>query len=514
MIQKRSENFFVSFLLGALRFTALACLVVVFSCAGFDDAHAAKKKKTKSANATENKRYAAIVADAQTGEVLMARSADSIRHPASLTKMMTLYMVFEAVDRGSLKMSDRMAISKHAAGMSPSKLGLPAGSKIRVEDGVKALVTKSANDIAAAFGEKLAGSERNFASRMTRRAKELGMTRTVFRNASGLPDRQQVTTARDMAKLAMALLRDFPHYYHYFGITNFSYNGKNHHNHNRLLGEYRGLDGIKTGYINDSGFNLVASAKQNGRRLVGVVFGGQTWRSRNDHMVKLLDEGFATLATRGPQIQEASLKNGSVPIPPPPPMFEDARGAAPVVTQYAYSTDGAEEDGAYSEQGSQKLAGIIDQVEAQGYERTEQNSVPPIPAPRPYYGQDDAGQKSYANENAATTPTGAARTVMQLRMPRDQLPKGIPQSQIVASAESGGWSVQVGAFQSRAMTDKALRTAQARLPAELQDAQAVIVPQSTGNGIVFRARLQGYTEIEANSACAHLGSCLVVSPGS
>lgn len=517
MIQKHNTKKIASVFLAGLRVIAFVCLSALIVCAGFDDAWAAKKKKTKSANSTETKRYAAIVADAQTGEVLMARYADSIRHPASLTKMMTLYMVFEAIERGSLSLSDRITFSSHAAKMSPSKLGLPVGSKLRVEDGIKALVTKSANDVAAAFAEKLAGSERNFAARMTRKAKELGMTRTVFRNASGLPDTQQVTTARDMAKLAMALLRDFPHRYHYFGIRNFSYNGRNHHNHNRLLGEYRGLDGIKTGYINASGFNLVASAKQNGRRLVGVVFGGQTWRSRNDHMVKLLDEGFATLATRGTQIQEASTKSGSVPIPPPPPIFEDARGAPPSNAQYAYTTDSEEDEAAYSDQSSKKLADMIGTVEAKSYERTEQSSlesaVPPIPAPRPVYGEANAGDRSYDNETR-TSPTGAARTVMQLRIPRDQLPKGISGTQIASANEQGGWSVQVGAFQSRAMTDKALRTAQARLPSHLQGTQAVIVPQSTGNGIVFRARLQGYTEIQANSACAHLGSCLVVAPGS
>lgn len=485
---------------------------------GFADAGAATKRKTTPSKSAENPRYAAIVVNAGSGEVLMARYADSIRHPASLTKMMTLYMVFDAIERGTLSLSDRVTISKHAASQSPSKLGLAVGSRIRVEDAIKALVTKSANDIAVALSEKLSGSEKKFATRMTRKAHELGMSRTTFRNASGLPDPQQVTTARDMAKLAMALLRDYPHRYHYFGIRNFEYNGASHHNHNRLLGEYRGLDGIKTGYINASGFNLVASAKQNGRRLIGVVFGGQSWRSRNDHMVKLLDEGFAELSVRGDRIQEASLSGSArAPVPLPPPMPEDIR--TPGSHSYG-SDDDAEDEGAYSAGASKKLTSMIDRVQSETYTSSgaSSGSTPPVPSYRPQY--NDAGAAATATavprsfDENATSPAGAARTVMQLRIPRDKLPSGVPSSQIVSSGGGHDWSVQIGAFQSRAMTDQALRTAQSRLPAHLQHATPIIVPQNTGQGLIFRARLQGYDELQANSACAHLGSCLVVSPGS
>jgi len=287
MTFKTTDQFFSSPMRFLMRVVPILLLVLSFLLAASMPSDAFAKTSKKSSKSTENKLYAAIVVDAQTGEVLMARYADSIRHPASLTKMMTLYMVFEELKTGKLRMNDNIKITKHAAGMSPSKLGLPVGSNIRVKDAILALVTKSANDVSAAIGDKLGGSERAFARKMTQRARDLGMSRTTFRNASGLPDPQQVSTARDMAKLAMALLRDFPEYYHYFGVRNFTYHGATHKNHNRLLGEYDGLDGIKTGYINASGFNLVASAKRSGRRLVGVVFGGRTWKSRNAHMVKI-----------------------------------------------------------------------------------------------------------------------------------------------------------------------------------------------------------------------------------
>lgn len=512
-----------------VRFGLFVCLfltTLLFGFANFDSADAATKKKSKAAKPAASKPYAAIVVDAQTGEVLMARQADSIRHPASLTKMMTLYMLFDAIQSGRVRMSDPIIITSHAAGMSPSKLGIPAGQSIRVDDAIGAIVTKSANDIAAAVAEKLGGSERLFCAKMTRKAHDLGMTRTNFRNASGLPDPQQVTTARDMAKLAMALLRDFPQYYHYFGIKNFEYRGMVLTNHNRLLGEYPGLDGIKTGYINDSGFNLVASARQNGRRLVGVVFGGRTWRSRNDHMVSLLDEGFAEIKRRG-NIQTASSPAITVaPIPLPPPMMEDdMRGVDTALVTRADETDSAEEGAAYTPADAQRINAMIDQAQSDdeiAAKATAQRYAyaVPIPVPRPALDVNPIEPKdaqiaavAAASPPMGTSPATAARTVMQLRIPAAQA-RNIPAEQIASNDNIHGWSIQVGAFQSRAMTDQALRTAQSRLPTQLQGGQPVIVPQNTDGGMVFRARLQGFNEIQANAACAHLGACMVVAPGS
>ncbi len=240
--------------------------------------------------------YAALVVDARTGAVLHAVNADRRNYPASLTKMMTLYLVFEALDSGRLRPDRKLVVSRVAAGRSPSKLGLRRGQRISVRDVVRALVTKSANDAATVIAEALGGTERGFARAMTRKARALGMKRTVFRNASGLPNWQQFTTARDMTILARALLRDFPHHYGNFSLRSFRYRGRTYRSHNRLLGSYAGADGIKTGYTRASGFNLVASAKRGGRRLIGVVMGANSGRWRDRRMARLLDRGFAMAA--------------------------------------------------------------------------------------------------------------------------------------------------------------------------------------------------------------------------
>ncbi len=248
-----------------------------------------------------SERYAAIVTDAETGNVLTAASPDELRHPASLTKMMTLYMAFEALREGRLHLNTALTVSENAAEMPPSRIGLLAGMHLTVEEAILALVTKSANDAAATLGEHLGnGSEDRFAQMMTMRARGLGMSRTVFRNASGLPDADQVSTARDMALLGRRLMKDFPDRFSYFSTPYFRFRGRVAFNHNRLLQEYEGTDGIKTGYVNDSGFNLVASARREGVRLVAAVFGGRTGRERDRHMMALLDQGFAQMgvATR------------------------------------------------------------------------------------------------------------------------------------------------------------------------------------------------------------------------
>lgn len=258
-------------------------------------------------------RYAAIVADARNGTVLMSASADEQRYPASLTKMMTVYMAFEALRDGKISLSSPIRVSADAASMPPSRLGLAAGMTLTVEEAILALVTKSANDAAAALGEFLSGgSEDRFAQMMTLKARGLGMTRTTFRNASGLPDLDQVTTARDMALLGRRLMHDFPDRFSYFSTPHFVFRGRTHWNHNRLLNEYDGTDGIKTGYVNDSGFNLVASAQRDGVRLVAAVFGGRTGRERDRHMMAILDRGFAAMgvAPRDDDDRPAMARNG------------------------------------------------------------------------------------------------------------------------------------------------------------------------------------------------------------
>ena len=260
-------------------------------------------------------KYAAIVINGDTGKVLHSRQADARRYPASLTKIMTLYMVFERLRDGKMTLSTRLKVSRRAAGQPPSKLGLAVGDTITVEQAIKALVTKSANDVAATVAENISGSELAFAKAMTQRARALGMTRTKFRNASGLPNRRQISTARDMATLAIAIQRDFPRYFKYFKTRSFRFRGRVYRNHNSLLGRYKGTTGIKTGYIGASGFNLVATVNRSGRHLIGVVFGGRSGRSRDRQMVRLLDRGFKRLP-----VVMAGIKP-PLPLPRPGPVI-------------------------------------------------------------------------------------------------------------------------------------------------------------------------------------------------
>lgn len=252
-----------------------------------------------------------MILDANTGTVLHDADGDALRHPASLTKMMTLYMTFETLQSGRLKMSDRLTISTAAASVAPSKLDLAPGEQITVSDAIRAVITKSANDIAVALAEKVGGSEANFVRLMNARAREIGMSKTHFENASGLPNNAQVTTARDMATLALRLQDDFPSYYPLFATRTFAYGGKNFRNHNTMLNNFAGIDGIKTGYTRASGFNLVTSWRRGDHHLIGVVFGGDTAAERNAEMRVLLTRMASRASaqkTRKPT-QFARLKN-------------------------------------------------------------------------------------------------------------------------------------------------------------------------------------------------------------
>ena len=244
-----------------------------------------------------NPRYAAYVWDTNTGEVLFEANAEEPRFPASLTKIMTLYMVFEALEAGRISLASPIPVSENAAAEVPSKLGMRAGGLITVENAILSLVTRSANDMATALGEMLGGTEENFARLMTAKARQLGMEDTVFHNAHGLPDPRQVTTARDMAVLGYAIREHFPDRYHYFQTREFNFAGQTIGNHNRLLGRVEGVDGIKTGFTRASGFNLVTSVRLDGRSVVAVVMGGQTGASRDNHMAALIAEHLPQAAT-------------------------------------------------------------------------------------------------------------------------------------------------------------------------------------------------------------------------
>jgi D-alanyl-D-alanine carboxypeptidase len=302
-------------------------------------------------------RYAAIVMDADSGAVLHETDADQPRYPASLTKIMTLYMLFEAIEAGKVKMTTRLSVSAHAASQSPTKLDLDEGDLVPVRDLMLGLITKSANDAAVVIAEGLAGSEERFADAMTRRARKLGMANTTFQNASGLPHPHQITTAYDLAVLARALIRDFPQYYGNFSTPQFTYANRVHQNHNRLMTWYNGADGIKTGYIRASGFNLVTSAVRNDRRLVGVVLGGTSPTQRDQQMARLLDGVFGgpgslpevreARGSKRTKAQTAAARRGSTVKPDPtlraaaaPKPTESASGARAAIAPEAPATSG------------------------------------------------------------------------------------------------------------------------------------------------------------------------------
>jgi len=391
-------------------------------------------------------KYASIVVDPQTGQVLHAANADTRYFPASLTKMMTLYLTFDALEKGKLSLNTRLPVSKRAEGMAPSKLGLRAGQTIEVEDAILALVTKSANDVAVVLAEGIGGTEIEFARLMTERARQIGMTRTTFRNASGLPNPGQLSTARDMARLSQALIQDHAKFYHYFSRQTFTFKGVTHRGHNRLMGRYPGMDGLKTGYIRASGFNLAASAVRDGRRLIAVVFGGQTARWRDDHLAGLLDKAF------------------------------EGR-TAPML------------------------------VAAVGPRGSAAKATAPVPGRKP---DDGEGVVSAVASAAGAIASGAGELVVAKPAVASTLPAPVP------ARMPSGWGIQVGAFNNKPASQKAVATATQRASSLLDGATPHVVEVSTGSGMLYRARLMGLDEQTARRACAQLSKsglgCVTVPP--
>lgn len=269
------------------------------------------------AHAQDVKRYASIVVDADTLDIIHARQIDEQRYPASLTKVMTLYLTFDAINRGELRLQERLVVSPIAAKTPPFGLGLTAGQSITVNEAIQAVAVRSANDAAVVLAERLAGSEEMFAHQMNAKAAELGMISTTFKTANGLPHPEQKTTARDMAKLSLAVLQNHKRYYHYFGQKYFDWKGSTKKNTNGLLHWVSGVDGFKTGYTRASGYNLIISARRDGRRIIAVVLGGASGKSRNTHMKDLVERGFRTLGvaevTSLPPVTVAKVKK---PIKP------------------------------------------------------------------------------------------------------------------------------------------------------------------------------------------------------
>lgn len=519
----------------------------------------AKNYNAPKKEANDNPKYASLIMDADTGRIISQRYADKTLHPASLTKMMTLLLTFEALESGKTQKNSNVRISSYAASMAPSKLGLPVGSTIKVEDAIKALATKSANDIAVALAEHVGGSEKRFASMMTARANNIGMDNTRFRNASGLHDPAQVTTARDMAKLANYIIQRYPQYYKYFSTRSFTYQGKTYRNHNRLLETYSGMDGFKTGYINASGFNLVASAHRNGHRLIGVVFGGRSGKSRNDHMAELLDYGFkkvgnirtaSTSSTTSNTIPSYALNTPPIPETKPTYGVASARPATQPTNNTVVETTS----------NSQIAYASLSSLSAKPTTRITSQPVSSNNNIEPNYADLDEtlkegafgtiiGEGDFDPSVSKRIETGLIAMAVHKG---DYKPNPAPASQIEKKLRDAGhamvdkmgqqplqdnntgevtalydngvtapahpkdvvgkWAVQIGAFNSRIKTDDALREAKKKLPAHLTKASAMTVPLNTDNGMIFRARLGGMNEDEARDACKYFAECITVAP--
>ncbi len=416
---------------------------------------------------------ASIVVDAETGDVLSASNADASTYPASLTKMMTLYLLFEALDKGKIKLGDKLVFSDYSASRAATNLNVDAGDAIRVETAILAVVVRSANDVATAIGERLGGSEWNFAKQMTAKARALGMSNTTFRNACGLPDAAQRTTARDMAILGVALLRDFPQYYGYFSRNSFSYRGVNYTGHNRVLKKFAGADGIKTGYIRASGFNLVTSAERGGRRLVGVVLGGISPTVRDKQMMALMTKGFGAKTGIG-QTLVAKAPNSAGGTPKP---VEVATGAATAMVAAAAVPAKVEVIDAAAEGDDIEADPIASAITG--------GTILPVLKP--------------GSSVTLTTANG-------------------PDEQAIAnvwSPSSNSYGIQVGAYSQFRPAQKAAARAAQALPSLLADGQVLIDEGKTGNGgSLYRARVIGLSKAAAETACAKLkarsSDCMVL----
>ncbi len=496
----------------------ISCFAAALTLLAFagSKAHARAAKQIPDG---DNSRYAAIVVDANTNAVLRQVHADSLRHPASLTKIMTLYLLFERLESGRIKLTTPLPVSSEAAAQAPTKLGLKAGQTITVEDAIKALITKSANDVAVVVAEE------EFAKLMTRKARALGMTRTVYRNASGLPDDEQLTTARDQARLGIHIQERFPRYYRYFSLTRFTYRGVTMRNHNRLLGQLAGVDGIKTGYTHASGFNLIASVRRNGRHIVAVVLGGSSAAQRDSHMRGLIERHIVEASVRRPEVKVARAPSpaeipGESRVPARPEPRAEARPAPPpeprsepqgqpravprivIVPVIAPPTDAANIAAVEPSEPATPDAAPVAPVRAATFPlpilqlnafAPPSEAGPPaleaIPVPSPPEPQTSAPEQAVTgNIGAGNIGKTAAEPLARATRP----------------ARDGGWAIQVGAFEREDDARQRLLIARRKAAALLSSADPHTERTTKGAKTYYRARFTGFDRAGAEAACKAL----------
>jgi D-alanyl-D-alanine carboxypeptidase len=493
-------------------------LVAVTALVGSADArrrHYHRGHHPAAASQSYDPSYSSIVVDANSGAVMQTTDADGPRHPASLTKIMTLYLLFERLEAGKIKLSTEMEVSPHAAAQAPSKLGLQPGQTIDVETAIRAIVTKSANDVAVVVAEALGGDEPDFAKLMTAKAHALGMMHTTYHNASGLPDEGQITTARDMSILGRAIQDRFPNYYKYFSTRSFAYHGRVMRNHNHLLGRVDGVDGIKTGYIRESGFNIVLSVRRGQRHIITVVFGGHTAGARDARARSLIDnniniaslkrtappvvEGWETAQSRA-RVQVASAMPLPVPAPTSTPTLGSTTPIKPVPVKTFIVHQNAMHTGSLS-----ALPADIRKL---------------MPAPATANSASVTTLATIKREPPATEAQPDARTAQPAKLAAKMAELAsagegvrVPATDLSAKPHSG-WMIQVGAFDDEKDAKDRLAIAQNKAESALGKADPFTERIEKGEKSMFRARFAGLEKPQAETACRQLKRkeipCIVV----
>jgi D-alanyl-D-alanine carboxypeptidase len=474
--------------------------------------------RAETDNSTWFSGFSQILVDAKTGEVITSSKADELRHPASLAKIMTLYLLFAELEAGRLKLASEIRVSAEAASQPPSKLGLKPGETIKVEDAIKALVTRSANDVAVAVAEVIAGDEPSFAKLMTRRARVLGMSRTVFTNASGLPDSDQVTTAREMALLALALQDRFPKYYPYFATRVFHWRGVAIGNHNRLLGAVDGVDGIKTGYTRASGFNLVTNAKRNNRHVVAVVMGGRTGPARDELMRDLIAENIQRAhagARTAPRFVEAPA---STPVSSPATTaairpVQPGAGSTEPVRRMAVQTVSLDKDGerVAARPKSEKVLPISNLSATSVREPAQVTPTALAPSGKIVTFAPPPAPATVASASAQDSPEIERAKVVSSLLPEEALASGSVEAPTRGSVIArqpqpapGNWYIQIGAFGNEAQARERLATARELAASLLAKVNSYTEKGNKGSTEFYRARFAGFDEASAKRACETL----------